>query len=788
MNKIKARFNTHVDPDVEVNGLIYGIIAALTFSIITWGIDAVLSAFSSVGFPWIKFIIGAILCSLIGGFVGWMTARLDSTIFGVVGWLGAGFLFAWIASRLPFAWLSTVISWIDPKLGEILSYPFPESVRYRMVVVYSFVVICSLLIGALEMIIVDSASRAASTFMRFATLAAAIPLIALGSFVTREYINSPMDNAILSVNQLIQNGLLYENKPVDKQTLRDLHLRALEPIKQLIHRPYRLYIENYDQEYFDSFNVLINFDGVWVRCSTVVSSIGVCKLLDESTAAARPSQLPPSTGSGQALIMLTPTPQPQSTSAPPKGTPKTPMLSQTELPPGLSEAPRYDISLDVDYERHAIKGRSQVEYTNAEDVPLEQVYFRLIPNGHASYGNGSLGASQVLIDSQPAEIVLSGNDTILQVKLPSSLQPGEKVTIDMAFAGQIPVDFGGDENEAGYGIYNFTQGVLALASWYPILAVYDDQGWNLDLPSYIGDSVYSDMAYYTVDVSVPEDMVVASTGVEIARQKSKGSDQIRFESGPARDFFLIMSPDFQVVSRTIDGTDVNSYYLPNHAQAGRTALNVATDSLQIFNDQLGPYPYTELDLVDAPMKNALGVEFPGIFLVGSSIYDKPDDPGFATTTAHEAAHQWWYNIVGNDVFEDPWLDEALTTYSSSFYYEFKYSPSAAQGLYDYWQQRHDDTLQKGWDDQITLPLSHFEALNNPAVYGRIVYTKGALFFKALRQEIGDRAFFETLQEYYREFQYKIANPPGLLNLFEENAGRQLDDFFQEWLYSPTTPK
>jgi hypothetical protein len=101
----------------------------------------------------------------------------------------------------------------------------------------------------------------------------------------------------------------------------------------------------------------------------------------------------------------------------------------------------------------------------------------------------------------------------------------------MDFKGRVPLDFGGADS-GGYGIYNLSEGVLALANWYPILAVYDQQGWNLDPVSYIGDSVYSDTASYTVTVSAPADLVIAATGAQVDRQVNGKVATTRFESGP----------------------------------------------------------------------------------------------------------------------------------------------------------------------------------------------------------------------------------------------------------------
>jgi aminopeptidase N len=184
------------------------------------------------------------------------------------------------------------------------------------------------------------------------------------------------------------------------------------------------------------------------------------------------------------------------------------------------------------------------------------------------------------------------------------------------------------------------------------------------------------------------------------------------------------------------------------------------------------------------MRGAAGVEFPGIVLIGDSLYAEYTRPDLAVTAAHEVAHQWWYNLVGNDVIDDPWLDEALTTYSSSLYYEFTQGASAAEILFSHYENRYQQAVDAGADDQITRSETYFENLENPGRYGAIVYAKGMLFFRALRREIGDEAFFSALAQYFNNYKYQIARPDNLLNTFEEAAGRQLDDFYQDWLYSP----
>jgi aminopeptidase N len=329
-------------------------------------------------------------------------------------------------------------------------------------------------------------------------------------------------------------------------------------------------------------------------------------------------------------------------------------------------------------------------------------------------------------------------------------------------------------------VFNFSDNVLALGSWYPILAVYDETGWRLDPASPIGDSVFSDIAYYDVQITAPQQQRIAATGDTIAQQVEGDQTRWHFVSGPARDFFLILSPDFEVQTAQVAGITVRSYTLPGQEAGGRTALAVAQASLAAFEQQIGPYPYAEFEVVAAPMQHALGVEWPGIVLIAANLYAEPDDPTFAVTVAHEVAHQWWYNLVGNDVHAEPWLDEALATYSSSFYYEFGLGERPS-GLRSFWQGRYRQLKAAGNDEAIAQPLTHFE--QEPAgQYSAVVYTKGALFFDSLRQEIGDAAFFAALRSYAATYAYRIASGSDLLAEFEAAAGRPLAAFYDPWLY------
>lgn len=449
----------------------------------------------------------------------------------------------------------------------------------------------------------------------------------------------------------------------------------------------------------------------------------------------------------------------------------------------LSDLTTYDIRVSVDFTHHSFQGHSRVDTLNRTGASLDRLYFRLFPNGGRSYGNGSLTVSQVTQDGKPITTTLSVENSVLEAHLAAPLAAGARASLEMDFKGVTPVDYGG-----GYGIYDSSRQVMALANWYPILAVDDAKGWHLDPTTAIGDSVYSEMAYYSVELTAPENVVVATTGLDVRHTDQAGFTTYWIASGPARDFFIALSPDFQVASQEVEGTRVNSYYLSPDAAGGQQALTIAGRALQDYNGLFGLYPYRELDVVEAPLQDALGVEYPGIILAASQVYTSTQDATFTAVIAHEIGHQWWYNIVGNNVLQDPWLDEGLTTFTSMLYFESDQGQAGYQGISSYYQKRYDEYLQKHPDDLVTASVAHFESgSGGQAAYGTIVYTKAALFFKALRDLIGDKAFFQALKAYYKDEKYKVADPQSLLDEFQKASGRDLGDFYQKWLYSKSQP-
>ncbi len=229
-------------------------------------------------------------------------------------------------------------------------------------------------------------------------------------------------------------------------------------------------------------------------------------------------------------------------------------------------------------------------------------------------------------------------------------------------------------------------------------------------------------------------------------------------------------------SAEVDGTRVVSYVQPDDPAAAERSLAIATAALRAFNQRFGAYPYAELEVIQAALTQFYGMEYPGVVLIEQSLYRR-DDRLLETTIAHEISHQWWYGLVGNDAQGEAWLDEGLASYSQILYYEMIGVPEQARAELDAFRAVYRRLRERGGDAPLATPPSGL----SDGRYVPVVYAKGALFFHALRQRIGEEAFNAFLQGYVAAASYREIAGPDLLRAAEQACACELDDLFTDWV-------
>ena len=438
----------------------------------------------------------------------------------------------------------------------------------------------------------------------------------------------------------------------------------------------------------------------------------------------------------------------------------------------LEALPAYSITVRIDptTKDKAYSGALDLTLPVTGSAPLRELYFRTYPNLYAFGGN--LQVTGARVNGTTVDFGQAAEGSAIHLSLPKALQPGERANVWLSFSGNAA-----RKSQPGdYTIFGANEDVLNLTNFYPILAGRRGDEWALDIPHPQGDVGFHDAALYRAEVTAPSDQTVVATGTEITRTVgADGWATTRFVLGPAREFTMLISPSFQMTETETLGTRVRSYFYPQDAEAGRTALNDAAAALQVYTDRYGSYPYRDMAIVEAPM-TFHGMEFPGLSLIGSQVYNQYRKD-LETLVVHEVAHQWWYNQVGSDQIMNPWLDEGLAEFSMYNYFAGRYGEPRAQQLRELrWQLPVDSLQKRGKDAPIGLPVRDYKEN-----YETLVYAKGAEFFATLRDELGPAVFERLLRTYLERYQWRIATPAEFRALAEEVSGKDLGALFGKWV-------
>ncbi len=437
----------------------------------------------------------------------------------------------------------------------------------------------------------------------------------------------------------------------------------------------------------------------------------------------------------------------------------------------LPGATIYHLSLDIN-DPTSISGQMEARFTNQEAEALNELVLHMFPEKLG----GIMEVENVRVNGKSANI--EHGDGILRVELDNPLDPGKQIVLDLEFVTNVPTT-----ESTKYNILSYEADILALAHAYPMFAVYDVQGWHSEPSPPHGDETFADMSFYLVEVNAPKDQALVASGVEIDRAQTGDEQKVSFAGGPMRDFYLAASDRFDLVQQRYGPVLISSYAPSDSFEGAQLALQVAADSLDSFGARFGPYPYSELDIVSTPT-SALGIEYPGIFANALRIYDLseasangiPNRALVESVTAHEVGHQWFYNLVGSDQLNEPWLDEALSQYATWLYYVDRYGEQNAQGFFssfeDRWARAETPEMPIG------LPADAYSGQD----YGAIVYGRGPIFIRELAETIGQETFDDFMRSYTEAYRWQIASGQEFMNLAEQHCQCDLSALFAEEVF------
>jgi len=390
--------------------------------------------------------------------------------------------------------------------------------------------------------------------------------------------------------------------------------------------------------------------------------------------------------------------------------------------------------------------------------------------------------------------VIGQNNVI--VTLPSPAEPGEIIELDVRYGGRLPSQTLDREAAA-----------LAAPQDMDPIVIPPEPRWIYSNRSYwYPQSPVGDFATARVRVTVPEPLDVIATGVqagppEPAADPPPAAPARAFtyvSERPVRYLSAVISRFVPVVSQPLDAggaAPATLAVIASPRQAGR-ARGVADQAEAIFTfyrTLLGSAPYPQLT-VAVSESDLPGGHSPAYFvllnqtLASATVTWRADPVSFdnypAFFIAHEIAHQWWGQAVGWKNYHEQWISEGFAQYFAALYAGEERGPAALANLL---RQMRRWAIERSEDGPIHLGYRLGHVQGDSRVYRALVYNKSAVVLHMLRRLVGDERFFAGMRRFYEQVKFGKAGAEDFRLVMEAETGRNLEQFFEGWIYGFGVP-
>ncbi|WP_417857915.1 M1 family metallopeptidase [Xanthomarina gelatinilytica] len=470
----------------------------------------------------------------------------------------------------------------------------------------------------------------------------------------------------------------------------------------------------------------------------------------------------------------------------------------------------YKMNVTMDVTNYQYTGTQQLVYTNNSPDVLTRVYYHLYFNAFQP-GSEMDVRSQTIADPdsrvgdrigklKPDEIgflnvtslkqngIILNYDvvgTVLQVQLHKPIQPGEKVTFDMVFNGQVPVQIRRSGRNSAEGV------ALSMTQWYPKLAEYDFEGWHAD--PYIGREFHGVWGDFDVTINIDKNYVVGGTGYlqnpneighgyETGEVKQPKGDMLswHFIAPKVHDFTWAADPEFiHDTMQVPDGPMLHFLYKKTleaeYLENWKKLQPKTVELMEYFSEHIGKYPYKQYSVIqggDGGMEYGMCTLITGKRKFGSLV----------GVTAHELAHAWFQFLLATNEARHYWMDEGFTSYISDY---------AMNAVMDGNEENPTTNAYRGYIYLATSgkeqPLTtHADRFEYNQAYGISAYSKGEVFMAQLGYVIGEDNLKATIKKYYNDFAFKHPTPIDFIRTAEKITDFELDWYLIDFAQTTNT--
>jgi len=383
--------------------------------------------------------------------------------------------------------------------------------------------------------------------------------------------------------------------------------------------------------------------------------------------------------------------------------------------------------------------------------------------------NLDLGGFEVLaarLDGQDVPFSRAGRELTLEAG--RALLRGQRFRAQVAYQGVpqqnaeslIDLPFGNGWERHAQGVYVASQ----------------PQGASLWFPA---NDHPLDKATYTFHVTVPKPYTVAANGVLTNTEDLGTHTRATWEVRQPMASYLatVNIGRFTLVEGQADSVPLRDYYPTRLAREMPPVFARTADMIAFFSEIFGPYPFEVYGVVVAEARLPFALETQTLSLFGSNIRNYADAEEIV---AHELAHQWFGNSLSPASWREIWLNEGFATYASALWYEHAYGQERFQAFMD---DLHEVIRDPAF-------IASAPLIGDPGaadMFHIAVYYRGAWTLHALRQRVGDEAFFRILRRYYATYADGHATTKAFISLAEAESKQDLGDFFRAWLFERPLP-
>jgi aminopeptidase N len=293
----------------------------------------------------------------------------------------------------------------------------------------------------------------------------------------------------------------------------------------------------------------------------------------------------------------------------------------------------------------------------------------------------------------------------------------------------------------------------------------------------------SDKATVSFNITAPDHYTVVANGALAGEQPLAGHRKLTHwvEAQPLSPKVMVIGVAEFAVDHPGDamGVPVWNYVYKENKEPGFRSYAYALDILPFYITHIGPYPYEKCGNVQSKTRFGGLENASAIFYFENSV----TTPDIESLMAHEIAHQWFGDAATETQWQHLWLSEGFATYMTICYLENKYGVDTLKK-----KLKADRQLVIGFEKKRLTPIvdttvkeDYMELLNPNS------YQKGGWVLHMLRRSLGDEAFWKGISTYYATYRNKNASSADFEKVMEAVSGKDLGDFFHQWLYTPGHP-